>query len=81
MTSQVVEKSVYFFKFFQEQIHPDDPITQLTDRNCQNEAEVISSKNGRKRYPNRFILIQTGYFSKSSVSNEILTALKSKRNH
>lgn len=35
MTPQVVEKSVNFFSYFQEQIHPDDPTTQLTDGNRQ----------------------------------------------
>lgn len=35
MTPQVVEKSVNFFSYFQKQIYPDDPITQLTDGNRQ----------------------------------------------
>ena len=79
MTSQVVEKSVYFFKFFQEQIHPDDPITQLTDRNCQKWSWGNLVQEWTQKMSESIYFIQTGYFSKSSVSNEILTALKSKR--
>ena len=77
MTPQVVEKSVNFFSYFQEQIHPDDPTTQLTDGNRQKWSwdnlcrQKWTQKISKSIYFN--------YFSKSSVFNEILTALKSKR--
>lgn len=80
MTPQVVEKSVNFFSYFQEQIHPDDPTTQLTDGNRQKWSwGNLCRQEWMQKISKSIYLIQTSYFSKSSVSNEILTALKSKR--
>lgn len=80
MTSQVVEKSVDFFSYFQEQIPPDDPTTQLTDGNRQKWSWGNPCRQEwTQKISKPIYLIQIGYFSKLSVSNEILTTLKSKR--